>query len=67
MEKKAQEKDLGVPWTQDEVDWMSRNYANLRSAGMSNRAIADLLRSKTGNHFSRTEKEFSSMVENLGL
>ncbi len=67
VEKKVQEKDLGVPWTQDEVDWMSRNYANLRSAGMSNRAIADLLRSKTGNHFSRTEKEFSNMVENLSL
>ena len=67
VEKTPQEKDLGVPWTQDEVYWMSNNYANLRSAGMSNRAIADLLRSKTGNHFSRTEKEFSNMVENLGL
>jgi DNA-binding protein H-NS len=67
VEKNPQEKDLGVPWTQDEVDWMSRNYANLRSAGMSINAIAELLRSKVGNDFSRTEKEISNMVENLGL
>ncbi len=67
VEKNPQEKDLGVPWTQDEVDWMSRNYANLRSAGMSINAIAELLRSKAGNDFSRTEEEISNMVENLSL
>ena len=67
VEKNPQETDLGVPWTQDEVDWMSRNYANLRSAGMSINAIAELLRSKVGNDFSRTEEEISNMVENLGL
>jgi len=67
VEKNTQERDLGVPWTQDEVDWVSRNYANLRSAGMSNRAIAELLRSKVGNDFSRTEEEISNMVENLSL
>jgi hypothetical protein len=65
VEKNPQEKGLGVPWTQDEVDWMSKNYANLRRAGMSDRAIAELLRSKVGNDFSRTEEEISNMVENL--